>query len=267
MDQVLGSTPQEYKDLGNQYDSVVGLGGFDGTSWHNIGSGTVIGPRSVIGAAHSALGNNEQLYEQYAIITGTHLVDDAWAMYYTTEVVVHPEFTDIIVSPDMAVWTFDEVIENVTPADLYRGSDPAQLGSLVTLAGFGMYGYPSTGYIELDGAKRGCQNLLSDIGWPTSGAGDDQLLMKFARPGFSAYQHLGGVGGPGDSGGGWFIGNDDQLFGIHGYVIGTYEYGYAGSTSVSQHADWIDAQIVPEPGTLVMLIAGGVLCFLARRKR
>lgn len=193
---------QEYIDLGNQYDSVVALYGYNGVGWQNIGSGTVIGPRHVIGAAHSALDDSQQLYQQYRMVTGTHLVNDYWGVYSTSQVVVHPDFTDIIVSPDMAIWTFDEVIADVTPAELYRGSDAAKLGTLVDLAGFGYYGYPSTGLVEIDGAKRGFQNLLSDIGWPAFGAEEDQLIMHFLRPQYVGSQHLGGMAAPLDSGGG-----------------------------------------------------------------
>ena len=41
---------QEDQTLGDQYPSVVGLYGYDGTSWHNDGSGVVISPYNVITA-------------------------------------------------------------------------------------------------------------------------------------------------------------------------------------------------------------------------
>lgn len=259
---------QEYTALGQQYDSVVGLYGYNGTQWQNIGSGVVISPHHVIGAAHSALGNNGQLFQNYGMVTGNHLVNDWWGGYYTTQVTIHPGFTDIIVSPDMAIWTFGEVIRDVTPATLYRGSDAAKLGSVVDLVGFGIYGYAVTGAIGLDGAKRGSQNELTRIGWPIEGAGSDQLIAHFCPPGDPDYQHLGGVVSSFDSGGGMFVDGNSTLFGVTDFRIGTQAYGYTGATSISQHVDWIDSvTAVPEPSSIVIFITGVASLLFYRRRR
>lgn len=257
---------QAYVDKGKTRPEVVGLYGYDGSNWWNIGSGTVISPHHVLGAAHSALNNGGNLYERYGMVTGNHLVNDWWGGYYTTQVTVHPQYTAIIVSPDMAIWTFDDVIEDVTPATLFTGNDSDLLGSLVDLVGFGSYGYPSTGTIETDGAKRGCVNELTRIGWPIEGAGSDQLITHFCPPGDTDYQYLGGMSASGDSGGGVFVHDEAVLFGVNAYHIGTYQYGYSGATGVSRHRGWIYS-VVPEPSTLLMMLIGGALLALFARRR
>ena len=257
---------QEYLAVGQKYDSVVAMFGYDGTKWQNIGSGVVISPNHVIGAAHSALFNNGALFERYGMATGNNLYTDCWGSYETTTVSVIPEYTEVIKSPDMAIWTFDKIIEDVTPATLHRGSDTAKLGSVLDLASFGMYGYPSTGTIALDGAKRGCQDRFWQIGNEFYGAGSDQLIMAFDFPGDPDYQHLGGMSCSYDSGGGWFT--DGQLMAVNGYHLGTYQYGSSGGTSISRHVDWIDSVIsVPEPSTIVLLATGaaGLLAIWWRR--
>lgn len=259
---------QEYVDLGKSFDSVVGVYGYNGTSWQNIGSGTLISPHHVIGAAHSALDDNWQTYENYAVVPGNHLVTDYWGIYHTTTVAIHPGFTNIIVSPDMAIWTLDDAIPDVTPATLYTGNDSDMVGSLVDLIGFGYYGYPSTGQVAIDGAKRGCQNELTRIGWPLYGADTDQLLFKFAAPGDAAYEHLGGGGASYDSGGGMFVSGQNTLVGVLDFGIAPFQYdGYTGGTSISQHIDWINSVIgVPEPGTVVLLVPF-IGCLLVSQRR
>jgi hypothetical protein len=279
---------QEYKDLGCQYDCVVALYGYNGTSWQNIGSGTVISDHCVIGAAHSALFNNGQLFQKYGMVTGNNLVSDWWGHYETLTVDVHPGFTSFGVSTDLAIWTFDQPIADVTPATLYTGSDTAEVGSLVDLAGFGISGYDVTDWpysdCPLDGAKRGCQNLLTTVG-ATSVAGmvtaDDGLMFHYAFPGQTGYQHLGGVGASGDSGGGHFIDGTTTLFGVHGWggyaktdhydFFGEYLYSdydcYFGGTSVSKNVDWINSIVVPEPSTIVMLVIAAAAFLLCRRRR
>lgn len=259
------SWQQEYKDLGCQYNSVVGIYGYNGTAWQNIGSGTVISDHCVIGAAHSALFNNGNLFTNYAIVEGNNLSTDAWAGYYTTSVTVSPQYTGIG-STDIAIWSFADTITNsrVQAAALYTGSDSALIGSVVDQVGFGYYGYPSVGAVGIDGAKRGCQNVLEQLGYPIFGYGTDQLITHFVEPGWPGYQHLGGCTMNYDSGGGWFV--NGELVAVNDWTVSGLFYGAPnGATSVSQHLNWINSVTgLPEPGTVAML---GIGIVLLRRKR
>ena len=259
---------QEYVALGQQYDSVVALYGHDGSSWRLAGSGVVISDHHVIGAAHVAK------YNTYGAVMGNK-TSEWWAHYETTSVTVHPLYTGIG-STDLAIWTFSDTItsDKVAAARLYTGDDSALLGTLGDFAGFGWYGYPSTGLIAADGAKRGCQNIVDMLGYPPSGYGTDQFVMSFDGPGSPQYQHLGGRVADLDSGGGWFINGESEptLFAVNDWRTITSEYGSAvsGATSVSQHIDWIQSVSgVPEPGTIVMFASGAVAFLLLsfRRKR
>lgn len=256
---------QEYITLGQKYDCVGVLYGKNDTGWHTLGSGVVYGDGThVIGAAHSAMSNYNATYPQYAFITGNNFINDYWGIYYTSQVSVIPEFHSILTSPDMAVWTFSSAIPNVTPAQLYTGSDSALLGSTLNLVGFGDYGYPSTGNLGTDGYKRGCQDTLYELGDSIYGAASDQLIMSFGLPGAYDYHHLGGCSAPGDSGGGWFT-SGGLLAGVNNWNYGGPDYGDSGATSISQHLDYIYS--VPESGTIVMLDMAALVFFLFRKMR
>ena len=256
---------QAYINLGDEYPSVVGLYGFNGTSWGNVGSGVVISPYNVITASHCVLGNaGGTKFQEYGIETGNDL-NSPWGMYTTTTASVIPQFTGIESSPDMGILTFSQSID-VTPAPLYTGSDLALVGSPLVLSGFGYYGFPSTGDVALDGLKRGCQDTMIELGDSVFGAASDQLVMEFDYPGGSNYHYLGGCIAPGDSGGGVFTASG-QLAGVNDWNYGGSYYGYSGATSVSQHLDYIDSQIVPEPGTLILLGTAVASFLFYRMKR
>ncbi len=255
------SWQQEYINLGKQYDSVVAFYGYNGTGWQNIGSGTVISDHCVLGAAHVAH------YSNYCMVEGNNLTSDYWSWFYTTNVTISPLYTGIG-STDMAIWTFSDTITSskVAAATLYTGADSALLGSVVDFIGFGYTGYVSSGATVLDGAKRGCEDMLDQLGYAPFGCGNDQLVMYVAAPGSSEYQHLGGRGASLDSGGGWFV--NGELVGVNDWGVTTYGYGTpCGATSVSQHLDWINSVTgLPEPSALLLIGAGAVTCFRRRRR-
>jgi hypothetical protein len=241
----------------SKFNSVVALYGYDGSHWWLAGSGVVISDHCVIGAAHCAH------YTNYGAVMGNK-TSEWWAHYETTNVTVSPLYTGIG-STDLAIWTFSETItsDKVKPATLYTGDDSALVGTLGDFAGFGYYGYKSTGPSALDGVKRGCQQMITQLGGTEFNAGSDQFIMNWAVSG----QYLSGMACDYDSGGGWFIdgASEPTLYAVHDW--GTTSYAFNGATGVSQSIDWISAVSgVPEPSTLAMLGAAGI-AFLAYWRR
>ena len=260
---------QEYANVGMGYSSDTAMYGWNGTGWVNIGTATAISPHCAIGAAHCALGNNGQMWSKFAMVTGNNLKTDYWGIYYATSVAVNPNYTGIG-STDLAIWTFSDTLD-VTPAKLYQGPDSALLGNLVDSVGFGYLGFASTGAVPgpIDGQKRGCQNILDEIGYPPFGYGTDQLVTFFAAPGSSEYQHLGGCLADLDSGGGMFLdgASTPTLVGVDAWTVNSLGYGVpTGATSVSQNMAWINS-VVPEPGTFAMLGVAAVTLLLYWKRR
>jgi len=253
----------------SQFNSVVGLGGYDGTKWVNDGRGVVISDHCVLTAAHCALGNNGSLFTNYVAVPGTNLTKDYWGYYMTSNVTVSPLYTGIT-STDLAILTFPDVITSskVVPAKLFTGDDSTLVGTLGDYGGFGYWKYKSAdgSAAIFDGERRACQQMISQLGYPEFGAGTDQFVMNWAV----SSQYLSGIAYAYDSGGGWFIDGASQptLYAINDWTTPTYPFN--GATSVSQHIQWIDSVIgVPEPSSIVMFAIGGV-CFFGywlRRRR
>src|SRR5690606_5220595 len=104
---------------------------------------------------------------------------------------------------------------------LYSGEHT--VGTAYHIAGFGIFGTPSTGLEGYTGDRRAGTNLLTS----DSAFGGQFLQARFSHPSASEFQELGILGTPGDSGGGWFIdvGGDIQLAAISSLWTGSASYG------------------------------------------
>lgn len=282
-----------YTSLGasSEYSSV---GRFDGTTTSSgfLASGTLIAPSWVLTAAH-VVDNATSL----TFTIGGH-------QYYGDRMVSNPGWNrDLWAGYDIGLVHLSTPVPNVTPALRYAGS--AELKQVGTMVGYGKTGTGNTGGTTLDGQKRGAQNaidqvlnsrlLLSDFDNPRS--------RSSGSLGSSDPQPLEGLIAPGDSGGGIFInsGIGTYLAGVNSFVgshDGLTDSGYgdiSGYTRVSTFNQWIDGvlngqspiaiaptlpleatsgeapsmthALVPEPGTLGLLSAAGLLLLLARRCR
>ncbi len=257
-----------YRQHGLNFSSMVWLSGIndDGDVWK--GSSVVIDPHWALTAAHTLFDEDNQFEHIGARIgTGTHVWDDPGQTFVADQWFSHPDWDYTVTGVDLALLYFDDPIVGVEPATRFRGTD--QIGNLIDMAGFGVDATPSGGVGDDPGRLRACQNLLTEFGFPPFGAAEHFAVMRFVPPGHPAYQPLGGIGIPGDSGGGWYIDveGEMQLMGISSFQSGAPNYfGSTAGMRLSLFNDWIDDTIasIPEPGTFVLL---GACWFVLIRRR
>lgn len=190
------------------------------------GSAVIIRPHWILTAAHVVLDTTD---------TEIILSDDTRKRL--SRVIPHQEFQeDKFGHFDVALgYSPDELkLEFYTP--IYADTD--EVGQAVTISGFGMHGTFNTGIVASDSQKRAGHNKIdyTDRGFLicTPSTGHSRLPLEFMI-------------GPGDSGGGLFIGN--KLAGISSCILaadkkpdGTYG-DESAFTRMSLYTDWVESQI------------------------
>lgn len=153
------------------------------------GVGTLIGPRHVLTAAHSA----------YKLPPAHHILV-AGEPRRVARVIVHPSWetrpaqvgADAIRDiSDLAVLELAEPVADVAPLGLYEGDD--EIGGVATFVGRGRFGNGEAGPQVADLTWRAATNRVE------AKVHDQWLLFRFDEP--ACATDLEGVGGTGDSGG------------------------------------------------------------------
>jgi len=199
----------------DDYESVGIVGSI---TWGGFGTGTLIGSRYVLTAAHCG-----ELMEA----DGTFELDGD--IYLVSAVYVHPDYNATSLANDIAVVELDEDVEDVEPSSIYRETPYA--GQELILVGYGAGGDGDSGQDGTFGVK---MVGTTEIDWVT----DTLIVWTFDSPNESDTAY-------GDSGGPNFVEVDGELF-LAGVTSGGTEpdsiYGdEAFSTRVDAFADWIDA--------------------------
>lgn len=221
------------------------------------GSAVLIAPDWVLTAAHNLV----------AASSATFTVNDV--TYSSSQVFRNPGWNgNAFNGYDFGLVHLSTPVLNVTPATLYGGV--AEIGQVATLLGFGMQGTGLTGYQNLDYQKRGCQNVIDgNFGNPAVLLGCDfDNPNNPADNGFgdATPLNLEGAVAFGDSGGGVFIteGSTTYLAGIISFIAASdgsanSDYGdVSGFGRISAATPWI-MSIVPEPSTVALTAAGGIV--------
>jgi len=246
-----------YQALANTTFSCGGIAYTNG----GYGSGVLISPNWVLSAGH-------------AISKSTSFITSKGAWVGISEVQTYSGL-------DLALGRLSYSVTDITPVKIYDVDKyGSEIGQECYISGAGCNGTGSVGQGSIDWVRRAAQTYVmcnaTSWGWA------DALLTQFRRPTGGA-ANLEGGSCSGDSGGGLYLSAAGQwaLAGIQSYsyyanndngtsTIGCYGAGSAYiRTDTSDVRKWIltyakDAQIVPEPSSLVILVGamlslGGML--------
>lgn len=186
----------------------------------HIASCVIIAPRYVLTAAH-AVGECDEF----------EIKLDTGESFPLAAMTAHPSFgEDALKTTDVAVGRSAREIPLDFYPPLYSKNDEA--GKVVSIAGYGITGTFSTGATISDGHKRAGSNIVD-------AAADGKLVCSVSKGKRTSLEFL---IGPGDSGGGLFIGN--ELCGIHSSVVhGRGEANISRYGHESWHTRLSDADI------------------------
>lgn len=233
-----------------------------------IGSGTLVGNKWVLTAAHLMEGANHATFQ----VGGNTYTADGW--------VAHPGWKgEARKGNDLALMRLSAPVNNVAPVGLYRAKD--EFGQTGVFTGVGRTGTGDSGAITYDGVPRAGTNAIDGMSVGKKKVYTTKLtkgakifIVDFDDPaqpgknvvGSSEPTDLEFLIAQGDSGGAVFLpGPSGQplIAGIHSYgeaPVGLDDSGYGdvtGHTRVSSYAKWIDKQIKRDRPTFLALPGNG----------
>ena len=259
---------QDYMDLATLFPSSGFIEVNDGSGFVFGGSGVLVAPNWVLTAAHVALAvnnNRNSIYSGFRFGTGSNFNTDRGMTYTSSEAYLHPTYSDLKFGRDLALIHFNDQILNIPVANLYEG--PKEIGRDAYMVGHGTSGtIGGTDPQTRNGSERAGVNLVNRLEFGV--LSPDFISASVRRPGFPDSRILGMLGGPGDSGGGWFydINGQWQLAGVTSLVEPRRYNAITAAAFID--TPWVRSYTaVPEPGSLLLLTMAGARAVLLRRRK
>ena len=158
-----GSSSAPYTQLGSEYQgSLLWLQGTTANGATFYSSAVRLNSEDALTAAHNVESISSGYYTIDQVGTGTNYLTDPGTTRFIDSYMIYPGFPHDgnFFTPDIAILHFSQPLPgtNVT-----LGSWPA-VGEVLTAAGFGAYGTPSTGILGQDGNSRGWEAAVDDGG-------------------------------------------------------------------------------------------------------
>jgi hypothetical protein len=286
-----------YLNLGNkgQFRSVGRVEVNYGDGYEAIGTATLYGQDRVVSAAH--VFSPDALAGAVGVRINFGRGRVSTIDFETPGVVnINPRFNPNTLRNDVSV-VFLPRRMSLAPARLYGNPRRISLGTPITFVGYGDTGTGLTGSTRFSILKRGGQNALDRYLM----RGTD-FEVDFDQPGNPSVSSLGsvfplaleGLLGPGDSGGSVWVkrGKRWMVMGINSYGLDWNENGisddygdHSGFVYLPRYLRWMNSlngpasaqavkrtssmqlSAVPEPGTVALLVLGGLVGIMALRRR
>jgi len=253
------------------FESVVWLRGEDdGGGGFFAGTGILITPWDVLTQGHVALNNDDTPRNLTHAGFADSIFDDPFDRVDIESVLVYPGYTTsapIGHNNDIALVRLSEPVFDITPATRFR--DAVVPGMHFYAAGYGNPRVFGSSEQPFDGVLRAGENIVDSIGSDLFNVNENYFIADNGFVLSSTALPLEWAGTVNDSGGGWWTDVDGewQLFANSSFRLG--DNTRTGATSIPFNNAWIDANVVviPEPSSVVMLVAGLPFVYLVVRRR
>lgn len=211
-----------YIGYGKKFPNVVRITTLDTKDSFEQGSAVVIKPNWALTSAHIVDREKKLVL----------LIKDDKSAVNVNKIILHKDFNRQKSVADIALLHTSDSMNMDSYPELYSDSD--ELNKVCSMSGYGLTGNFDTGITVSDGLKRAGKNKISSIS-------NDMLICETIKN--SPKTALDYLIGPGDSGGGMFIG--EKLAGINCCILSSdgkpdADYGdESGFMRISKYREWI----------------------------